>query len=293
MHVAEQPNGHFYRPASIGLASYIRGIPKYRDGDVSAERTIPDSVREAIWNFLRHRASFLMAAPGLDMNTYRDHPTESELSDDEHPEEVAVNTHSNEYGWPPRWGSIERRFGGQGDVQAQAFSLLNQWCNDLKKNREVLRPVIEEIGKVLDRYYFGADLHVALRVRQPKNEYGVCTEEIEYRKLRGDAPPDLAEFAATAHNSMIEILSWMDRDLPQRKEDAEARWAASKQQRDLNEQAKALFVREKRHAAAVKKVKARLAEEKAEAQSLMDAANRRMEEAMAMVKMAKILEERK
>lgn len=278
MHVAEQSNGSFYRPLSVGTS---KCWPKSKS---KVPASIPDDVCDAIWDFLKIRASFLMSAPGLDMKTYAEHPAKDRLSDHENPEIVSVNTFSDAHTWPPRWGQYERRF-SEDSVMGQVYSLMQKWLVDLQVNRAtngIPEDVFKGIGQVIGNLYFGARMHVCLPERRAPDQDGYCLEDIELRTLRDDVQSDLAEFACTAHNAMIELLHWLDLDIPNRIEAIKARDDRYRKERDIEAKMMALTAREKRHAAAVKRVKDKLAKEKAEIKQLLDQANERMKEAMVM-----------
>ena len=125
MHVAEVRNGKFYRPASIGVAPSLHGT-KDALNDSSGVQYLPSDVRDAIWNFLRKRAEFLMGAPGLDMKTYQDFPAASQIGEGDDPKQMCVNTFADQYSWPPRWRAIERT-PTRGDAQSEAYVQLNRW----------------------------------------------------------------------------------------------------------------------------------------------------------------------
>ena len=115
------------------------------------------------------------------------------------------------------------------------------------------------------------------------NAYGI--ERMVRKDIARDAPFDLADFAATAHNTIIELLRWMDEELPERNAAMQARDTRFAEEQALQRKIDAHQARERRHAAAVKKAKALLAKEKVEAQALMEAANQRMKEAMTMAEL--------
>lgn len=288
MHIAEQPNGKFYRPAFVGPGRSYRAF----HGTLPA--SIPEYVRNAVWTFLERRASLLMSAPGLDMKTYTEHPPKDRLSPGEEPARVAVNTFSDEHTWPPRWGAYERHL-DRGSAMWQAYSLMNDWLIDLKKNRGtngISREVVEAINEAIERLYFASTMHVRMPERQAPDADGYCTEDINRHTLRDDAQPDLAEFACVAHNAMIALLHWIDQDIPQREEALKAQNERYRQERDIEQKLDSLIAREKRHAAAVRRVKEKLAKEKAEAERLLAEANQRMSEAMTMAALVAQIEKK-
>jgi len=279
MHVAEHPSSPYYRPKILERADSIRGPDTAENADY-----LPQKVRESIWRFLCLRAELLMSAPGLDRKTYQDFPPADRLSDDEDPEVVAKNTYSNGYVWPHRWISFKRSLH---DEKQQAYSLLNAWRNEIKKDRSVPRHVLEVINEIIDGFYFGSDLCVNLRVRKPKNKFGHCVEDVEPRTLYPNLPEDAAHFMATAHNALLNLLHWLDQDISDRTRIKKENEQSLRHENDLRMREDALTRREKRHAAAVKKTKQRLAAEAERAKQLMDAANERMREAMMLAEMAR------
>lgn len=281
MHAAEQPNGHFYRPiiAGPGRSAASRTLLAMSE----TQKSIPEYVRDAIWMFLERRASFLMGAPGLDMKTYIEHPPKDRLS---HGEDAATatNTYSDGHAWPPRWHVYERRFAND-SVMGQVYTLMNSWRNDLRQNRKtngLSHEVIEAIGEVISGLYFASTMHVSMPERHEPDADGYCREECKQYTLREDAQSDLAEFACAAHNAMVTLLHWLDQDIPEQAEALKARDERRRQERDMERRLDSLIAREKRHAAAVKRVKEKLAKEKDEAERLLIEANQRMSEAMAM-----------
>lgn len=288
MHAAEQPNGKFYRPVIAGPGRSSRSLLAMSE----VQASIPDDVRTAIWVFLERRASFLMGAPGLDMKTYAEHPPKDRLS---HGEDAATatNTYSDGYAWPPRWGLYERRFSHE-SVMGQVYALMNNWRNDLRSNRKsngLPREVIDAIGEVISGLYFASTMHVSMPERRESDEDGYCREDFKQYTLREDAQSDLAEFACAAHNAMITLLHWLDQDIPARAESLKARDERYRQEREMERKLDSLIAREKRHAAAVKRVKDKLVKEKAEAERLLAEANQRMSEAMSMAALVAKIEE--
>lgn len=279
MHVAEHPSSPYYRPKILERADSIRGPDTAENADY-----LPQKVRESIWRFLCLRAELLMSAPGLDRKTYQDFPPADRLSDDEDPEVVAKNTYSNGYVWPHRWISFKRSLH---DEKQQAYSLLNAWRNEIRKDQSVPRPMLDVINEIIEGFYFGSDLCVDLRVRKPKNQYGCCVEDPQPRTLYPDLPEEAAHFMAVTHNAMLDLLHWLDQDLPNRVKIKDENEKSLRRERDLRMREESLAKREKRHAAAVKKTKQRLAAEAERAKRLMDAANERMREAMMLAEMAR------
>lgn len=288
MHVAEQPDGHFYRPAIAGPGRNSRALAAMTE----VQKSIPDDVRTAIWIFLERRASFLMGAPGLDMKTYIEHPPKDRLSANEDAA-TATNTFSDGYAWPPRWVTYERRLSHE-SLMGQVYTLMNGWRNDLRQNRKVnglSQEIIEAIDEVIGNLYFASTMHVSMPERREPDAEGHCREEFKQYALRNDAQPDLAEFACAAHNAMVTLLHWLDQDIPERAEALGARDKRRQQERDIERRLDSLIAREKRHAAAVKRVKEKLAQEKAEAERLLAEANQRMSEVMTMAALVTKIEE--
>lgn len=290
MHAAEQPNGHFYRPIIAGPGRSSRVLHTMTD----VQKSIPEYVRDAIWMFLERRASFLMGAPGLDMKTYIEHPPKDRLS---HGEDAATatNTYSDDHAWPPRWHAYERRF-DHDSLMGQVYTLMNSWRNDLRQNRKtngLSHEVIEAIGEVISGLWFASTMHVSMPERREPDADGYCREDFKQYTLRKDAQSDLAEFACAAHNAMVTLLHWLDQDIPERAEALKARDERRRQERDMERRLESLIAREKRHAAAVKRVKEKLAKEKTEAERLLAEANQRMNEAMAMATLVTKIEETK
>lgn len=292
MHAAEQPNGHFYRPVIAGPGRSAASQTLFAMSEV--QKSIPEYVRDAIWMFLERRASFLMGAPGLDMKTYIEHPPKDRLSNGEDAV-TATNTYSDSHAWPPRWHAYERRF-DHDSLMGQIYALMNSWRNDLRQNRKtngLSHEVIEAIGEVISGLWFASTMHVSMPERREPDADGYCREDFKQYTLREDAQSDLAGFACATHNAMVTLLHWLDQDIPERAEALKARDERRQQERNMERQLYSMIAREKRHTAAVKRVKEKLAQEKAEAKRLLAEANRRMSEAMAMAALVAKIEETK
>ena len=265
MHVAE--SARFYRPRSLVSVSRF-------------DRSLPASVREAVQSFLERRAELLLGAPGLDRKTYCDRPPEDRLDKDEQRDEVLVAHFADDY-WPHRWCAVGKVPNNDPHtVEGLVQQRLNQMVKALRD--EGLREASDVVFAMLNQRYRGCHVNVLLRTRQPRNSYGVCVEDIEYRSLSGDLPEDVANFVAAAHNALIALLAWVDRDLAQRLQDHHHGEQLARREADTERKIEQLLAREKRHREAVKKVKVKLAQEKAAAANLMAAANQRMNEAMTM-----------
>lgn len=238
MHAAELPGGRFYRPVSISQASMGE------DGSIHPE--LPGPLREGVWAFLRARADMLMRAPGLDMQSYCDHPKPDELFSDEREESVCSNHHANDDGWPHRWASQPRRL-AEDSVPGKAHETLTKWCASLKHGGENAVPldVVTEIERLLERYAQAVNLRVAMRVRKHKAHFHFdFAPTTEHRSLHPDLPHDVAHFMAVAHNTVIDLLAWLDTDLAARRANHLLSQSLTDRERDLQARESAVAARE-------------------------------------------------
>lgn len=286
MHISESTTSNYYRPKTL--------FREPCDGTEYGNR-FPRELKESLKNFLRVRASILMSAPDLDRKTYSDHPLKHELDDSERAEDVCVPHYYSEIGWPHKWSSIGYRPASD-TGEYRAVNAIDALAKQVQHSDPEMAAALKLAS---ERMYWSSTLKVWLRVRGPKNEFGSCLEDIESKRLRGNLPDDIAQFVSVAHNALIDTLAWLDKDLPTREADAIIH-------RDLHQRKQAciyseerLIASEKRHSKAVARDKAALAVKAAEqhaagikafedAQKLMDAANKRMDEAMMMAKLAQV-----
>ena len=245
-------------------------------------RSIPEGLRESLRIFLRNRASILRSAPDIDRKTYCDHPREHELHDTEQKERVCVGHFYDDIGWPHKWDSINHRLASDSPEYRATLAL-----SKLAKEIEKSDPESAQIVRAqVDALYFSSSLSVHLRVRTPKNEYGNCVEDVQIKRLGSQLPDAIATFVAHAHNTLIDVLAWLDRDLPRRERDVQDGLRLFGRERDLQAREKALEAKQKAHERAVKKAKNALAKQKADNQRLLDEANRRMDEAMTVARLS-------
>lgn len=269
MHIADSER--FYRPRSA-------------DPKAAVGAALPAAVREAIDLFLQRRAVLLISSPEVDRKTYCDHPALDRLDRDEQPEEVCVSHFADNF-WPHRWGSMGyQRSLDPKTPEGQVYQRLNLLRQNLAKEGQ--RDVAEIISDLMTTFSRGTHVNLMQRVRQPRNQYGVCVEDIEYHNLTEPLSDSVAEFMASAHNAVIALLGWLDSDLEQRQSDHQRSLRLMRREEESERKLKLVLDRERRHREAVKKVKGRLAQQKAETEALLATANQRMAEAMAMAALA-------
>lgn len=273
MHIAEFPSGPFYRPKILSRAA---------SGD--AESELPPKIRDRLWQVLRLRAEMLMSLPDEERKAYRDRPRLEDLDEGDEPAKASSNTFGDDQ-WPPRWVSYE--FTSPKGIGNDVYLLINEWRNQLKKQKEVSAEALKEINGIIDRYYFRSSICFRAQTRMSPNQHGIRVLGATSCEIESFVPNGVAQFASAAHNALIDIMIWLDHDLQERRRIREALVSMRERDMEITKEKVALHRERKKLERETSQAKRMLDKERREIKALRKEAEARMKEALALAELAK------